>query len=194
MSNNVSTTPYSFTSVMATSFLNTSGAVPSSGPIAITTVKWVVSTAGQELTITDGYGRTLTHAVTSKQDAANGAVYLNVNLMVQDFQVTGLTSGTVYVSTDAVSTATGVSGGQITTHGTAITAGSQQAQTALSIPGVTPSSVVAWSIDGTPGANWETGIEVLPVCTAGTVTLYLVNPTAASITPAAQVINVRIIS
>lgn len=194
MSNNVATTPYSFTSVMPKSFLNTSGAVPASGPITLTTVKWVVAVAGAELTITDGSGRTLVHAVTSAQDAANGVVYLAANMLVKDFQVTGLTSGTAYVSTDTVSSATGVAGGQITTNGTAIAAGGNQAQPVLNVAGVTPTSVIAWSIDGSLPASWETGIHVMPVVGNGTVTLYLVNGTAASITPAAVMINVRVIS
>lgn len=194
MANNVASTPYSFTTAMATSFLKTGGAVPSTGPIGITTVKWLGFTAvGAELTITDGYGKTLLHLVAGKMDLANGSILANLYSVSQDFQVVSISSGTAYVSTEAVSATTGIVGGAITTNGTVVAAGTSQAQTAISIPGVTPTSVVAWSMATPPPATWQTGIQVTPVCGNGTVNIYLTNPTAGSITPAATIINIRLV-
>jgi hypothetical protein len=83
---------------------------------------------------------------------------------------------------------------QITTLGTLIAAGTAQAQPALSpLFGVTTGSAAMWSLPNAPDATWQTGIAVLVVCTLNTVTLYLVNPTAAPITPIAQLVNIKVI-
>lgn len=82
---------------------------------------------------------------------------------------------------------------QITTHGTLIAAGTAQAQPALTLTGVTTTSAASWSLPNTPDATWQTGIMVILVCTSNTVTPYLVNPTAAGITPIAQAINIKVI-
>jgi len=82
---------------------------------------------------------------------------------------------------------------QITTNGTLIGAGTAQAQPALTLPGVTTKSAVAWSLPNVPDATWQTGIAMIFVCTANTVTPYLINPTAAGITPIAQLVNIKVI-
>jgi hypothetical protein len=84
--------------------------------------------------------------------------------------------------------------GTVTTNGTAVAAGTCQAQPALTITGVTTASVPLWSIPTALPATWQTGIDVYPVVTANTVTLSLCNGTAGSITPAAQAVNVRVIN
>jgi hypothetical protein len=198
LANNVATTPYSFTSKMASSFHNTSGSTPASGAITIVSVTWVSPAAvGDEVTITDGSGKTLLHLVASKEDVSNGEVNsaLQVsNSTVKDFQVVSLSSGTLYINTNSVAASAGVAGGTVTTKGTAVAAGTAQAQTALSVPGITANSAIAWSIATPLPATWQTGIQVVPVVANDTVTIYLVNPTASSITPVAVQINVRVIN
>lgn len=82
---------------------------------------------------------------------------------------------------------------QVTTNGTLIAAGTAQAQPALTFPGTTTTSVAIWSLPNVPDATWQTGIAVQLVCTANTVTPYLVNPTAGGITPVAQKLNIKVI-
>lgn len=84
-------------------------------------------------------------------------------------------------------------GGTITTNGTAIGAGVCQAQPALTLTGVATTSAVDWSVPTALPATWQTGIHVMPVVTANTVTLSLCNASAGSITPAAQAVNIRVI-
>jgi hypothetical protein len=93
-----------------------------------------------------------------------------------------------------VSSVGGAGGGnaQVTTNGTAVNAGTAQAQTPVTVAGVTTSSVASWSLPNAPDATWQTGIAVMLVCTANTVTVYLVNPTAGPITPIAQAINIAV--
>jgi hypothetical protein len=83
-------------------------------------------------------------------------------------------------------------GGQITTNGTAIATGVCQAQPALTITGTTITSTADWSVPTALPATWQTGIHVMPVVTANTVTLSLCNATAGTITPAAQAVNIRV--
>lgn len=84
-------------------------------------------------------------------------------------------------------------GGQITTNGTAVAAGTCQAQPTITITGVSTTSAVDWSVAGALPATWQTGIHVMPAVTGGTVTINLCNASAGSITPAAQLVNVRAI-
>ena len=86
----------------------------------------------------------------------------------------------------------GGSNAQITTNGTVVNAGTAQAQPSVTVTGVTTSSVASWSLPNTPDPTWQTGIAVVTVCTANTVTVYLVNPTGAAITPITQKINVAV--
>lgn len=80
----------------------------------------------------------------------------------------------------------------IITNGTPVAPGTAQAQPVATIAGVIAGSVASWSLPNAPDATWQTGIAVILVCGAGTVTPYLVNPTAGSITPVAQVLNIRV--
>lgn len=82
---------------------------------------------------------------------------------------------------------------QITTNGTAVTAGTCQAQPAATITGVTTTSAAMWSVPTVLPATWQTGIFVMPVVTTNTVTLSLCNGTAGSITPVGQLVNVKAI-
>jgi hypothetical protein len=82
---------------------------------------------------------------------------------------------------------------QITTSGNPILAGGNEAETALTIAGVTVDSVASWSLPNVPDPSWLTGVTVILVCTANTVTMYLVNGTAATITPVAQAVNIKVI-
>lgn len=82
---------------------------------------------------------------------------------------------------------------QITTNGTLIAAGTAQAQPALTLAGVMTTSAAMWSLPNVPDATWQTGIFMILVCTADTVTPYLVNPTAAGITPIAQLVNIKVV-
>lgn len=109
--------------------------------------------------------------------------------VVLDTATQTLTNKTLSATTLALT----ASGTTVTTAGTAVTNGTCQAQTGVTITGVTTASVVAWSIPTALPATWQTGITVVPVVTANTVTLNLCNPTAGSITPAAQAVNVRVI-
>lgn len=83
---------------------------------------------------------------------------------------------------------------QIITLGTSVAAGTAQAQPALTLAGVTGASAAIWSIPNIIDATWQTGICVIVVCSPNTVTLYLVNPTAAPITPKAQSVNIKVIA
>src|SRR5262249_974068 len=81
---------------------------------------------------------------------------------------------------------------QITTNGTAIGAGTCQAQPTASISGLTTSSTLTWSSSVALPASWQTGIQVeFDVSTAGTAKVWLCNPTAGSITPSAIAINIK---
>lgn len=80
---------------------------------------------------------------------------------------------------------------QITTNGTAVGAGVTQAQPALTIAGLTTTSACWWSIPTALPATWQTGIDMELVVTANTVTPQLTNGTAGSITPVAQLVNIK---
>jgi hypothetical protein len=82
----------------------------------------------------------------------------------------------------------------VTTNGTAVAAGTCQAQTAATITGVTTASAVLWAVPTALPASWQTGIDVYPVVTANTVTISLCNGTAGSITPVAQAVNLRVLN
>ena len=196
MANVVSSTPYSFTSAMAATFHNTVGSTPASGAINVQSVIWASPAhVGDAITITDGKGHTLLHIVANATDVANGqvsSVLAQANSSVADFQVTEISSGTLYIETLQTSSQTGA--GTVTTKGTAVAAGTAQAQNAVTLSGATATSAIAWALAAAPAASWQTGIQVVPVVANDTVTIYLVNPTAGSITPVAATINIRVIN
>src|SRR6202022_1290756 len=84
----------------------------------------------------------------------------------------------------------GIGAGTSTSNGTAIAAGTSQAQPGISLSGATATDVALCSLNASPPASWQTGIQMLPpVVTAGVVTPWLSNPTAGSITPLATPIR-----
>lgn len=78
----------------------------------------------------------------------------------------------------------------VTTNGTGIAAGTTQIQPGMTITGTLSTDVATCSFPSNPPATWQTGIQLLPpVPSSNTVTLFISNPTAALITPAAIVIR-----
>jgi hypothetical protein len=125
--------------------------------------------------------------ITSVTGAASGSVLVDSSNGVWVFYVS---NGTNFIknSNPVINSATQ----QITTNGTAVAAGTCQAQPTVSISGLTTSSTLTWSSSASLPATWQTGIQVeFDVSTAGTAKVWLCNPTAGSITPAALAINVK---
>lgn len=97
-------------------------------------------------------------------------------------------NGTFFRATQTIGTGTS------TSNGTAVGSGVSQAQPAITITGATVTDVATCSLNAAPVATWQTGIQLLPaVVTANTVTPWLSNPSAGSITPAAAVIRCTVI-
>ncbi len=83
--------------------------------------------------------------------------------------------------------------GSVTTAGTAILTGACQAQTNITVTGTAVTDAVSANIGAALPATWQTGIQLSAHPTAtNTVTVYLCNPTAGSVTPAATAVNVRV--
>jgi hypothetical protein len=83
-----------------------------------------------------------------------------------------------------------IGSGTTTTAGTLIASGNSQSQTPITITGALATDVAQCSLNAAPGATWQTGIQMLPpVVTSNTVTVWLSNPTAGNITPAAMVVR-----
>jgi len=148
----------------------------------------VVSTPGQlQSTVPTGTPPLIVASTTNvanlNASSLNGATFAAPGSIGNTTPGTG-TFATLTISNDA---------GTVTTAGTQVNAGTCQAQTALALAGVTTSHAVAWSFAGVPPATWLTGITVLPSVQSGQVTIYLCNSTAASITPVAATLNVRVI-
>jgi len=100
----------------------------------------------------------------------------------------------VSIGTGAAITSSGAGGtmaaviasGTATSAGTAIAAGASQTL-AVTTTGSTTTDVATCATNAAFPATWLTGIAILPpVVTANTTTITIVNPTTASITPAAQ--------
>lgn len=107
-------------------------------------------------------------------------------------------NSTVQIGSGAAITSSGAGGisastigtGTSTSNGTAVGAGVSQAQPAITITGATVTDTAVCSLNAAPVATWQTGIQLLPaVVTANTVTPWLSNPSAGSITPVAAVIR-----
>lgn len=127
--------------------------------------------------------------ITSVTGAASGSILVDSSNGVWVYYVS---NGTNFIknSNTVINTATQ----QITTNGTAIAAGTCQSQPTVSISGLTTGSTLTWSSSAALPATWQTGIQVeFDVSTAGTAKVWLCNPTAGSITPAALAINVKAI-
>lgn len=82
---------------------------------------------------------------------------------------------------------------QITTNGTSVAAGVTQAQPTATITGITTTSACMASVPTALAATWQTGIQMILVVATNTATLQLSNPTAGSITPAGQLVNIKCI-
>lgn len=76
------------------------------------------------------------------------------------------------------------------TAGSPVGPGVAQAQSGVTVTGCKTTSVAFWSLPNAPDATWQTGISVLLVVGTNVVTPYLVNPTAATITPVTQTLNI----
>jgi hypothetical protein len=82
---------------------------------------------------------------------------------------------------------------QENTLGTQLTTGTAQAQTAFTVTGATTSNSCVCALGIAPPATWQTGIVLTCAMTANTLTPWLTNGTAGSITPAAEPINCRVL-
>ena len=127
--------------------------------------------------------------ITAVTGAASGSVLIDSSNGVWVFY---LSNGTNFIKVNNPLMNSGTQ--QITTNGTAIVAGTCQAQPTAAISGLTTSSTLTWSSSVALPASWQTGIQVeFDVSTAGTAKVWLCNPTAGSITPSAIAINVKAI-
>ena len=89
-------------------------------------------------------------------------------------------NGSFFPVTQTIGSAT------VTTAGTAVTNGTCQAQTGITITGSLTTDQAVANINAALPATWQTGIRwSAEVSAAGTCTVSLCNPTTASITPAA---------
>lgn len=83
-----------------------------------------------------------------------------------------------------------IGSGTVATAGTAVTNGTCQAQTGITVTGATTTDVAYCSLNAAAPATWQTGIFLaVPEVTSNTVTVRLCNGTAASITPAAATVR-----
>jgi hypothetical protein len=84
--------------------------------------------------------------------------------------------------------------GSVTTTGTAVGARKCQAQTNISVAGALASDSAIANVGAALPRSWQTGIVLrADVTAASTVTVYLCNPTASSITPAVMAVYVRVL-
>lgn len=82
----------------------------------------------------------------------------------------------------------------ILTNGTTIPPGTAQAQSPVTIAGITSASVCYVSFSSPPPASWLTGIDILPVVVSNnTATVLLSNATTQLITPGGIQLNVKCI-
>ena len=125
--------------------------------------------------------------ITAVTGSASGSVLIDSSNGVWVFYVS---NGTNFVKVNNPLINSGTQ--QVTTNGTAVAAGTCQAQSTVSVSGLTTSSTLTWSSSVALPATWQTGIQVeFDVSTAGSAKVWLCNPTAGSITPAAIAINVK---
>lgn len=83
-----------------------------------------------------------------------------------------------------------IGAGTTTTNGTQVNAGVSQSQPTITISGATNTDTATCSLNAAMPATWQTGIQLLtPVVTANTVTVWLGNPTAGNLTPAATIVR-----
>jgi hypothetical protein len=110
------------------------------------------------------------------------------------YNTTSQTLGASYNNDTPVPFPRVIGTGTATTNGTVINTGTSQAQPAVTVTGAAATDVAICALNAAPVATWQTGIQMLPaVVTANTVTVWLSNPTAGNITPAATVIRCTVI-
>ncbi len=97
-------------------------------------------------------------------------------------------SGNV-VDSGGVGTIT-IGSGTVTTAGTTVNAGVSQAQSGITVTGATATDIAICSVNAAHVATWQTGIQVV---TTNTVTVWLSNPTAGNITPAAVTVRCTVV-
>jgi hypothetical protein len=102
MVNQVASVPYSFTGVMANYFKATATAKPSTGPINIPKVEWLAPAApGDSFVLKNEFAQIIATFVATADTVARGVYEMNFipAFRVHDFQVTTLSSGTLYIYT-----------------------------------------------------------------------------------------------
>lgn len=187
-----------FSGTPAWSGLHTfNGGLTSAGPNTLTGVTLSPAAAGNNqpssaltLQSTNSIGG---HPQSLLSEDTLGDLLITNNLFNGNVTVTPGTNGASYtfsfLGANANVTQT-IGSGTVTTAGTVVNAGTSQAQTAITITGALTTDVAICALNASPVATWQTGIQMLPpVVTANTVTVWLSNPTAGSITPAATVVR-----
>jgi hypothetical protein len=96
MANQFNTNPFTLTTTMPSSFRNTVTNVPQ--PIIIREIQWTGGTAAQNAVIQDGHGNQL-FSLLAVTGADSFITPTPKGLMVADFQVTTLASGTLIIYT-----------------------------------------------------------------------------------------------
>jgi hypothetical protein len=93
MANQFATYPLTCTTTMASSYRNTVAAGQQTNVLNLKKLQWSGGTAAQTCVIQDGHGNTLAQLL-----AVTGAdTVLDLRLLVFDFQVTTLASGTLFI-------------------------------------------------------------------------------------------------
>lgn len=103
MVNQVSSVPYSFTAAMGAYFKSTATAEPTTGPLNIAKLLWLAPGApGDSFVFKDEFGITKATFVATADTVAKGVYEINFipEIRVHDFQITTLSSGTLYVYTN----------------------------------------------------------------------------------------------
>src|SRR5271157_406402 len=84
-------------------------------------------------------------------------------------------------------------GGAITTTGLGIRPLSCQAQPALTLPGLDPSSGKPyWAVRGPLPLSWQTGVQVVPAVVSNSVVIYLCNQTSRLVRPEKVTLNIGV--
>jgi hypothetical protein len=121
-----------------------------------------------------------------------GSFQILNNAFAQIFSVNQ--SGTVATLGSSISLSQTIGTARVSTAGTSVGNGTCQAQSEIAVMGAVTTDTALTNIGAAIPATWQTGIQYLAEVTASnTVTVYLCNPTASEITPAATQLNVRVV-
>lgn len=141
-----------------------------------------VESNGTRGVLIDGSGRYIATETTSS-GAGAGKDVMEADSTAHRMQLSN-NNGTFFPLTQTIGSAT------VTTAGTAVTNGTCQAQTGITITGSLTTDQAVANINAALPATWQTGIRwSAEVSAAGTCTVNLCNPTAGSITPAATAVR-----